>query len=805
MSPSKGRSEPSGIRNPRRYERFVKPVFDAFVGGLLALATLPIVVLLSLLLVLTLRVKPLAREKRIGKNGQPFGLWKLRAAESVSPGVRGRRLTKFLRDLSLDELPQLWNVLAGTMSLVGPRPLSPEAAEQLADWQERRHLVKPGLTGLWQVEARGDGRDLLDNIHYDIQYMDELSFSTDLRLLAKTLVVVVARNENQTEKERDPDRLTSRFPHARLVAVDQVIWAFALAAGAFVHANFSWSILSEAGLAVGIAIAVAVQLMWGLGVGLYRGKWRLASYEEVGWLVPGTMVVLGALSVAAALPGSLALPLGAVLTAGGFQLVTSLGARYFARALYTAKGRSLHKRPHRLIVIGAGEAGLKAASSVWTDPNADSLPVAFLDDEPAKHGSRPLGLPVVGGRESIGVASYQYNADTLLIAMPSATGTAVRDIAEIGQRAGLKVRILPRLSEYVLTDGEVRAADIRELTLADFLPRDELNLDLEGIAGYLEGKRVLVTGAGGSIGSVLCRIIEQFEPKKLYKLDIDENALHGLQLALEGRALLDSDELILCDIRDQNALSAAFADAKPEVVFHAAARKHVTFLENHPGEAIKTNVYGTLNVLEASLEVDAERVVNVSTDKAADPVSILGLTKRIGEMLTSYQAKRGSTSFMSVRFGNVLGSTGSVIPTFREQILNGEPITVTDPEVTRYFMTIDEACQLVVQAGAFGGEGDVFVLNMGEPVRIVELAERLQQQLRPGAAPNIVFTGLRPGEKLHEVLAAQDEELVDHPHELLDRYSVSPLDPVTARSIPESGDAHTIREYLEDVITNQRL
>ncbi len=782
----------------RFYARIGKPVLDRLLGLGLALATLPILLALMAVMALALRSIPIVAEPQVGRNHRRFLLFRLHTESSN----RDSRVGRILRRLSLDELPQLWNVVFGSMSLVGPRPLDAASVARLEPWQNRRHLVRPGITGLWQVEARGDGRELVDNVHYDIQYIDQLSLSTDLRILAKTLVVMLTRREQRPEETPRPSRrLTVRFPHVRLVIIDQIIWTLALPVAALAHADFAWSEVDGAVLAAAIVTAVAVQLLWGFGVGLYRGRWQLVSNEEVGWLIVGTLVVLSVLLAGTLLPGSASLPVGAMLAAAGFQLIAALGVRYLGRAVYSAQGRSRHKRPHRLLVFGAGEAGLKAAAAVWDDREADSVPVAFLDDDRAKHGSRPLGVPVVGGREAIGPAAFRYNADVLLIAIPSATGTTVRDIAEIGHRGGLTVRILPRLSEYVLDDSEVAASDIRDLTLADFLPREELSIDLDGIAGYLTGKRILVTGAGGSIGSVLCRIIERFDPKKLYKLDLDENALHGLQLSLDGQALLDSDELILCDIRDRTALTAVFEETKPEVVFHAAARKHVTFLESHPGEAVKTNVIGTLNVLEAAQAVGADRVVNVSTDKAAEPVSVLGLSKRVGEMLTAHYARDKSTAYLSVRFGNVLGSKGSVIPTFREQIINDEPITVTDPEVTRYFMTIEEACQLVVQAGAIGDNGDVFVLEMGEPVRIVELAERLQHQLRPGRPPNIVFTGLRPGEKLHEILAGPNEQLLDHPHELLHRYAVPSMEPTVARDLPGDGAPDFIRARLDAVLS----
>jgi FlaA1/EpsC-like NDP-sugar epimerase/lipopolysaccharide/colanic/teichoic acid biosynthesis glycosyltransferase len=790
---------PNPVGPKGSYARFGKPVFDRVLGLALAVLTLPILLVLMVVTGLTLRQNPIAREPQVGLNGRPFDLFRLRTG---SPD-REHRLGRRLRRLSLDELPQLWNVVLGSMSLVGPRPLDAAHVVDLEPWKLRRHLVRPGITGLWQVDARGDGRALVDNIHHDIQYIDQISLSTDLRILLKTLLVVATRREVQADETAQPprSRLTARFPHVRQVIVDQVIWALALPLAALANVDFSWSEVNRTGLLVAIITAITVQLSWGYGVGLYRGRWQLASNEAAGWMIVGTLVVSAVLTAETLLPGSGPLPAGALLSAAGFQLFSALAARYLASSLYAAKGRSTHSRPHRLLIFGAGNAGLQAAEAVWDDPAADSTPVAFLDADTAKHGTRPLGLPVVGGPESIGSAAFRYNADLLLIAMPSATGTAVRDIAEIGRRAGLAVRILPRLSEYVLDDSDIIATDIREMTLADFLPREELSLDLDSIAGYLTGKRVLVTGAGGSIGSVLCKIIEQFEPKKLYKLDVDENALYGLQLSLEGRALLDSDELILCDIRDRTALLAAFEDAKPEVVFHAAARKHVTFLEAHPGEAVKTNVRGTDNVLAAALRVGAERVVNVSTDKAADPVNVLGLTKRMGEMLAAYYAEQGSTDFLSVRFGNVLGSKGSVIPTFRNQILNHEPITVTDPEVTRYFMTIEEACQLVVQAGALGDGGDVFVLEMGQPVRIVELAELLQQQLTPERPLDIVFTGLRPGEKLHEVLAGPNERLVDRPHELLYRYAVPSLEPKVARDVPGDGTPEYIRARLAETVT----
>jgi FlaA1/EpsC-like NDP-sugar epimerase len=328
-----------------------------------------------------------------------------------------------------------------------------------------------------------------------------------------------------------------------------------------------------------------------------------------------------------------------------------------------------------------------------------------------------------------------------------------------------------------MTNDFFRAGDIRDLELADFLGREVVSIDDDEVRNLIRGRRVMVTGAGGSIGSVLCRTIAQFEPARIIMVDHDENALHRLQLSMEGRALLESEDLVLCDIRDREALRDVFGATRPHIVFHAAAHKHLTFLERFPSEAVKTNVEGTTNVLIAASETGVQRFINISTDKAAEPINVLGKTKRIAERITSHFDTESHGLYMSVRFGNVLGSNGSVIPTFIEQINNNDPVTVTHPEVTRYFMTAQEAVLLVLQAAALGRGGDVLVLDMGVPVSIDALARRLSRIIAPQREPNIVYTGLREGEKLHEVLECHSDMPLDPPHGRLNRYSVPALDP----------------------------
>jgi FlaA1/EpsC-like NDP-sugar epimerase len=337
-----------------------------------------------------------------------------------------------------------------------------------------------------------------------------------------------------------------------------------------------------------------------------------------------------------------------------------------------------------------------------------------------------------------------------------------------------------------MVHGEVLLADVRDINVEDLLGRHEIDIDVAGIADYLSGRVVLVTGAGGSIGSELSRQIARFGPAKLYLLDHDETALHSVELALYGRALLTHETSVLADIRDAVRVREVFEQVRPDVVFHAAALKHLPVLERHPEEAVKSNVWGTWNVLEAAIAVGTRHVVNISTDKAADPTSVLGYSKRISERLTAWVADTEELDYLSVRFGNVLGSRGSVVTTFQDQISRGAPITVTDPRVTRFFMTVSEACQLVIQAASRPHRGATLVLDMGEAVSIEELARTLAAHA--GRPAVITYSGLRPGEKLHESLFAESEDPRPSAHPRVSAVDVPPLSPLTVLSIGQDGD-----------------
>ncbi|NCD16927.1 MAG: polysaccharide biosynthesis protein [Actinobacteria bacterium] len=340
---------------------------------------------------------------------------------------------------------------------------------------------------------------------------------------------------------------------------------------------------------------------------------------------------------------------------------------------------------------------------------------------------------------------------------------------------------MPPFEDIVRAGYHVQLSQVHEVRVEDLLGRRPVQTDLSAIAGYVSGKTVLITGAGGSIGSELARQVHRFGPSELVLLDRDESGLHGVQLSIYGQGLLDSRDMVLADIREADVLDRVFSEHKPEVVFHAAALKHLPMLEQYPEEGWKTNVLGTLNVLEAARRHGVRHFVNISTDKAADATSVLGKTKRAAEELTAWFAAEGAGTYLSVRFGNVLGSRGSMLHTFTAQIERGGPITVTHPDITRFFMTIPEACELVIQAGAIGDPGDVLVLDMGTPIKILDVATRLIAHSGRRDV-EVVFTGLRPGEKLHEVLFSENEAGEPSGHPLISHVQVPPLHPRDVRT-----------------------
>lgn len=512
---------------------------------------------------------------------------------------------------------------------------------------------------------------------------------------------------------------------------------------------------------IGLAmIAALLQVLIGNFFHLYRGRFRIATFDEMKSLIATTASVGVPLAlVVMAFGPVLSIPRSTVLLAAPLFLVLSGAVRVLRRVLQGSGSGS--EKGKRTLIYGAGSIAESLVPQLLRESRSQYHPIGLIDDDKSLNNRWISGVPMLGKWSSFTGLVKKYDVQAVIICIANADGEFLKRIEEECRIEGVSVIVFPTLMEVL--QGHSGVSDLRELSIVDLVGRRPVNTKVSEIASYLEGKRILVTGAGGSIGSELCRQISGFGPSKLTMLDRDETGLQLAQLAVSGHGLLDTKDIVLADIREPDVLTQIFHHERPDVVFHAAALKHLPVLQQFPDEAWKTNVLGTLNVLKAAKAVGVKTFVNISTDKAADPTSILGKSKRIAEGLTSWFASQGSENYLSVRFGNVLGSRGSMLPTFSSLIESGGPLTVTHPEVTRFFMTIPEACQLVLQAGAIGRPQDVLILDMGQAVKILDIANRMIEI--SGKKIDVVFTGLRAGEKLHEDLYATSEisEIVAHP------------------------------------------
>lgn len=552
-----------------------------------------------------------------------------------------------------------------------------------------------------------------------------------------------------------------------------------------------------------ILILIIIEISIFYIVGLYRSLWQYAGTRELVQIYLATAAGTAAV-FAFGFITKMMFPLSVYAIAWLISIVL-LGFSRFSNRLFKKRKKFFKKKKdykNRVMIIGAGEAGYIVIKELENRTELKTQPVVIIDDDKWKHRANINGIPVAGDRTKIIEMAKRYNVDEIIITIPSAGKKDLSDILKICNQTRCKLKILPGV--YELINEKVGVKHIRDVSIEDLLGRNEIKLNNEEVAGYLKGEVVFVTGGGGSIGSELCRQIAKFAPKKLIIFDIYENNAYDLQNELlytyKNQIGL---EVLIGSVRDKERLRQVFNKYKPGVVFHAAAHKHVPLMENNPTEAIKNNVIGTLNTAQCADEFGVRKFVLISTDKAVNPTNIMGATKRMAEMIIQSLNKVSNTEFSAVRFGNVLGSNGSVIPLFKKQIAQGGPVTITHPEIIRYFMTIPEAAQLVIQAGAMAEGGEIFVLDMGEPVKIVDLATDLIKLsgLDPGEDIKIEFTGLRPGEKLYEELLMMEEGLEKTTNEKI--YIAKPLELshdevlLCVKALKKClGDAVAIRECL---------
>jgi FlaA1/EpsC-like NDP-sugar epimerase len=550
--------------------------------------------------------------------------------------------------------------------------------------------------------------------------------------------------------------------------IDLGMWMLAVPLAFILRLESHWLTFPD-GLALLVAASMVLNAILIYWTGLYRRSWHRLGLRDLLALGVGIAAAVAVLELLT-LIGLIRAPRSVPFIAGMLALLSMGGARVSARLLFEKSGRLAVARSGRsknVLIAGAGDAGVMIAREMMRNFEANRFPIGFLDDAPYKQNQRLLGLEVLGPITSLPEVVLQHDVDEVLIAMPSQDGDVVRRVVELARVARVEHRTIPGM--YELLSGKVSISQIREVDYEDLLRREPVRLEMDRIASYVDDQVILVTGAGGSIGSELVRQLARFEPFEIVLLERSEAHLYAIDIEIRDRYPEIRRTAVAGDVGDPDTLEDVFSRYHPDVVFHAAAYKHVPLMERHPWQAVLNNVGGTRNLAAFALEYAVGRFVNISTDKAVNPTSMMGASKRLAEMVVCAASKRADPlqSFVSVRFGNVLGSNGSVVPLFKKQIKQGGPVTVTHPEMTRYFMTIPEASQLVLQAGSTAENGDVYVLDMGEPVKIVDLAKDLimLSGLRLGEDIDIAFTGTRPGEKLFEEILTEEEGTAASSHE----------------------------------------
>lgn len=544
---------------------------------------------------------------------------------------------------------------------------------------------------------------------------------------------------------------------------------------------------------------------------LYSSLWTYAGTTEMMYVV-SACIVDAALNMVVVLLNhreqAYPLPRSYYMLYGAFLLAFTVCGRYSYRAIRTFRsrvggGRSVRKN---VMLIGAGSAGSSLIKEIVTSQYVNKNLVGVIDDDRSKQGTFIHGVRVIGTRDDIIERAKALEVDEIMIALPSASAAEIKEIVNICKETGCELKRLPGM--YQLVNGEVSISKLKDVDVNDLLGREPVCVDLNSIMGYVSGKVILVTGGGGSIGSELCRQIASHQPKQLVIVDIYENNAYSIQQELlHSYPQLDLVVLI-ASVRNTKRMDDIFATYRPDIVYHAAAHKHVPLMENSPNEAVKNNVLGTWKVVQAADKYHVKRFVMISTDKAVNPTNIMGASKRVCEMIIQTYNHRSETEFVAVRFGNVLGSNGSVIPLFKKQIEQGGPVTVTHPDIIRYFMTIPEAVSLVLQAGAYAKGGEIFVLDMGEPVKILDLAKNLilLSGYKPDEDIRIEFTGLRPGEKLYEEMLMEEEGLQNTENQLI--HIGKPIDLNEEKFLEQlrqlkdyvEGEPEDIRSRIQDIV-----
>jgi FlaA1/EpsC-like NDP-sugar epimerase/lipopolysaccharide/colanic/teichoic acid biosynthesis glycosyltransferase len=752
---------------------------DLLLGTIGLLLVSPIMAVVAILVKLEDGDAVFFRHERVGLRGSRFHVWKFR---TMSNGVHGgssvtvagdRRITaigRWLRAFKLDELPQLFNVLAGEMSFVGPRPEVPEVVAKYTPAQRRVLDFIPGITDPASLRFWNEGKMLAkapdpvqaystrlvpDKIRLQLEYAERATVLSDLALMVETVRVVTLRAAgavlDSLVQYRRPIILAI---HIALVVVG-VVLAFSLRFD-FTLGPAEWR---QLWLAIGLLLVIRLPLYRLFG--LFRGYWEHVGLEDFVDLCKaatvGSVVFLGVLWLGGWIPG---FPRSVLLLEWAAAIYLNGGVRLVARYLREVQAPSRPVRSRRTLIVGAGRKAESLLREIRRDLNQSLAVVGLVADGASTKGTAIHGVAVVGTTHDLRVLVERHRAEFIVIALDQPEPEEVHRVVSLCAGAGVEVKTLPSLGE--LLEGSARIDQLRSVQIEDLLGREPVRLQLTAVEPDIVERVVMITGGAGSIGSELARLLARCRPARLVLVDQAESPLYFLALEIAASNPALSVIPAVCDVTDESTLAQLFADHQPHYVIHAAAYKHVPMMESSVIEAVRNNVLGTLVLAQAAATWGCERFVLISTDKAVKPSSIMGASKRIAErcVLGLPSLRRSTTDFRAVRFGNVLASAGSVVPLFERQIANGGPLTVTHPEVERYFMTITEAAELVLQSGTLPEvAGRIAMLDMGQPVRILELAEKLIRLAgrEPYSEVPIVFTGLRPGEKLREELLSDSE------------------------------------------------
>ena len=745
-----------------------KRLFDLSITIPLLLLLLPVFAVIALCITLESRGGIFMQQRRIGQFNKPFQMVKFRtlyapyteeSPASIGYDAHVTRCGYWLRKLHLDDLPQLLNVIRGEMSLVGPRPEIPEYVALYPDSIKKTILSVPvGMTDYAEGELRQENELLATSLRpeadyiekilplklaYHQQYVHEQSLFLDLKLLFNALKRLLLT----------PCGTLLSFQRLPIVMHDLFMVTLSWIVAILIRFNFTVTQDTYLILLETLPLIVTVQCVILWYYGLHQGIWRFVSLPDVATILRSAFLgVLGIIMILVIYNRLEGVPRSSLLFYP-FLLIFLLGMPRLIYRLLHEHTLSLTAKPRqRVLVLGAGTAGDMLVRDMLRNPKSDYIPIGFLDDQQRLQGGKLQGVTVLGGLARLQEMVKLLQVDLVMIAMPSASDEQMSRAVALCEHCGVAFRTLPKLHDIV--NQQVTLREVREVSIEDLLGRAKVELDWKAIESGVTGKVVLVSGGGGSIGSELCRQIARLKPAKLVILERSEFNLYQVEMQLKQEIAELDLHCCLGDVSDKIAMQHILAIHRPKIIFHAAAYKHVPMLQFQVREAVRNNILGTQILAQAAIQQNCDTFVLISTDKAVNPTNIMGATKRAAEILCQAMNIQGVTKFITVRFGNVLGSAGSVVPLFKQQIAQGGPVTVTHPEVSRYFMTIPEATQLILQAGAMGQGGEIFVLDMGKPIKIRMLAEqmiRLSGKV-PERQIKIIYTGLRPGEKLHEEL-----------------------------------------------------